>query len=82
MYQYMYCVVNMSITVKIDEFGKIFIPKRIRQTLPSNEFEIIVKKDIVELIPVKEPIELFGTLKKIKMETIDEIHGEDHDFAS
>jgi len=68
------------ITVKLDTYGKIFIPKGIREQLPSNEFEIVVKEEVVELIPVKSPLELFGTLRSLKMSALDEIHGEDHEF--
>ncbi len=72
----------MSVTVKIDKFGKIFIPKKIRKQLVSNEFEVIIENDKLELIPVKHPLELFGTLKSVKLKKLDEIHGEDHDFTA
>jgi len=70
----------MVITVKVDSYGKIFIPKGIRDQFPSNEFEIVVKEKVVELIPVKSPLDLFGTLKSLDMSALDEIHGEDHEF--
>ena len=70
----------MVITVKVDAYGKIFIPKGIRDQFPSDEFEIVVKEKVVELIPVKSPLDLFGTLKSLDMSALDEIHGEDHEF--
>lgn len=70
----------MVITVKVDSYGKIFIPKGIRDQFTSNEFEIVVKEKVVELIPVKSPLDLFGTLKSLNMSALDEIHGEDHEF--
>ena len=70
----------MGITVKIDKFGKIFIPKEIRKKMVSDKFEVKIEKDILELIPVKHPLELFGTLKSVKLKKLDEIHGEDHEF--
>ena len=70
----------MTVTVRIDRFGKIFIPKVIRNRLSSDEFEVRIKKEKLELIPVKHPLELFGTLKTIKTKELDEIHGEDHDL--
>ena len=70
----------MVVTVKLDAYGKIFIPKGIREQLHSNEFEIVVKEDVIELIPLKSPVELFGTLKSLDMSVLDEIHGEDHEY--
>jgi len=46
----------------------------------SDEFEVKIEKDKLELIPVKHPLELFGTLKSVKLKKLDEIHGEDHEF--
>jgi bifunctional DNA-binding transcriptional regulator/antitoxin component of YhaV-PrlF toxin-antitoxin module len=70
----------MGITVKIDKFGKIFVPKTIRNKMVSDEFEVEIEKDVLKLIPVKHPLELFGTLKSVKFKKLDEIHGEDHEF--
>ncbi len=75
-------MVKVTDVVKLDKFGKIFIPKEIRDKIGATEFEIIVEEDHLELIPVRNPIELFGTLKKIDRKKLDEIHGEDHEFAS
>ena len=72
----------MTITVKIDRFGKIVIPKKIRKALSAEEFEINVEEGVVKLIPVKNPLELFGTLKDFDMSVLDEIHGEDHEFGA
>ena len=75
-------MVNLTVTVKIDKFGKIFLPKAIRRKITSSEFEVRFKKDRLELIPVKHPVELFGTLKDLhkKKLKLDELHGEDHEF--
>ena len=73
-------MVRLGITVKIDKFGKIFIPKKIRKKMVSDEFEVKIEKDKVELIPVIHPLELFGTLKSVKLKKLDEIHGEEHEF--
>lgn len=69
-------------TVRIDKFGKIFLPKKIRNKILSTEFQVILKKDRLELIPVKHPLELFGTLKDIEKKKLklDRLHGEDHEF--
>ncbi len=75
-------MVNITITVKIDKFGKIFLPKRIRRKLTAEKFEVRVEEGVIELIPVKSPLELFGTLKSIDMSVLDEIHGEDHEFGA
>ena len=71
---------KMTITVKLDSYGKIFIPKAIRTQFTSDEFEISVKKEVVELKPLKSPTALFGTLKKIDRKLLDDIHGEEHEF--
>ncbi len=70
----------MGVTVKIDRFGKIFIPKEIRKKMVSDEFEVKIEKDKLELIPVIHPLELFGTLKSVNLKKLDEIHGEEHEF--
>ena len=70
----------MTVTVKMDRFGKIFIPKEIRKKMVSDEFEVKLEKDKLELIPVNHPLELFGTLKSVKLKKLDEIHGEEHEF--
>ena len=72
----------MGTVVRIDKFGKIFIPKALRKKMTAEEFEVRFRKDRLELIPVKHPLELFGTLKstKIKKLGLDDIHGEDHEF--
>ena len=70
----------MSVVVKIDQFGKIFIPKKIRGQLPAQEFEIIVKDDVVKLIPIRHPSQLFGSLRSLNITAVDEIHGEEHEF--
>ncbi len=70
----------MSITVKLDKFGKIFIPKKIRMKLKAEEFEVVLNKGKLELIPVRNPLSLFGTLKNIDMRDLDEVHGEEHEF--
>jgi len=72
----------MTITVKIDKYGKIFLPKRIRRSLTAEEFEVRVEEGVIELIPVKNPLELFGTLKNFDKSILDEIHGEDHEFGA
>ena len=70
----------MPITVKLDKFGKIFLPKKIRTKLKAKEFEVVFSKGHLELIPVKSPLALFGTLKDLDLSDLDEIHGEDHEF--
>ena len=72
----------MTTTVKIDRFGKIFIPKKIRKALSAEEFEINIEEGVVKLVPVRSPLELFGTLKDFDMSILDEIHGEDHEFGT
>jgi len=70
----------MVITVRLDRFGKIFIPKEIRKKMVADEFEVNFEEEKIELIPVKHPLELFGTLKSVSIKKLDEIHGEEHEF--
>ena len=73
-------MVKIVTKVKIDKFGKISMPKKIRKKMVSDEFEVKFEKDKLELIPVKHTLELFGTLKSVKLKKLDEIHGEEHEF--
>ena len=68
--------------VKMDKFGKMFFPKDIREKISDDEFEVFITDEKIELIPVKKPLDLFGTLKGIDKKHLDEHHGEDHDIAS
>jgi AbrB family looped-hinge helix DNA binding protein len=70
-------VVKMEEMVKIDKFGKLFIPKKIRERLCAKKFEIILKEDIIHLRPVKHPLKLYGTLEKLNVSKLKEMHGEE-----
>ncbi|MCK4717536.1 MAG: AbrB/MazE/SpoVT family DNA-binding domain-containing protein [Thermoplasmata archaeon] len=72
----------MTEMVKIDKFGRILIPNRIRKRLDTEEFELLVKEDRVELIPIRDPLTLFGTLKIRNTKALDEIRGEEHELAA
>ena len=72
----------MPIMVNMHRLGRILIPKRIRQEIGADEFEMVLEGGKIELIPVKNPLEYFGTLKGIDIEELDEVHGEEHDIAS
>jgi len=70
----------MVIKVKMDRFGKIFFPKNIREKVPDNEFEVVIENDHIELIPIRNPLELFGTLRSVSTKKLEELHGEEHDL--
>lgn len=67
----------MEETVKVDKFGKLFIPKKIREKIDAKEFEIFLKEGILHLRPVKHPLKLYGTLKKLKVSKLKEMHEEE-----
>lgn len=67
----------MNETVKMDKFGKIFIPKALRQKLDAAEFEVIFEKDALRLKPIKHPKYLFGTLKKLDVSRLKDVHEDD-----
>jgi len=63
--------------VKLDRFGKIFIPKRYRNKLQGTTFTMEFIGDDILLHPVKDPLELFGTLDGITRKDIEEVHDDD-----
>ena len=56
----------MSELVKLDDFGKIFLPKRVREKLTSREFVVEFDEGDLVLKPVRDPLEFFGALKGMK----------------
>ncbi len=75
-------MVKTSNLVKIDDLGRILIPKRIRKEIGARQFEINIANGKLELTPVKHPLELFGTLEGVDIGELDGIHGEEHDLTS
>ena len=74
----------MTTMVKIDRFGKIFLPKQVRSLIQATQFEVIIMNDELHLIPVKDPSQLFGSLpgtSNAKV-TLEEIHHEEHDLSA
>ncbi len=67
----------MSELVKMDKFGKIFIPVRFRRQIRHTSFQIEVRDDEIVLHPVKDLMELFGTMPDLDMADLDEVHGDD-----
>ena len=49
-YHIIQLLVSMVTMVKLDKFGKIFIPKEIREKMGATEFEVVFESDHVELI--------------------------------
>ncbi|MEA3559019.1 MAG: hypothetical protein U9R75_07180 [Candidatus Thermoplasmatota archaeon] len=70
----------MSEMVNMDGHGRILIPKKFREALGADEFELMLEDGILNLIPVKNPLELFGTLKGLDTGELDGIHGEEHEI--
>ncbi|MCK5772658.1 MAG: AbrB/MazE/SpoVT family DNA-binding domain-containing protein [Thermoplasmata archaeon] len=73
---------NITNLVKIDDLGRVLIPKRIRNEIGVRQFEINIANGKIELTPVKHPLELFGTLEGVDIGELDGIHGEEHDLTS
>ena len=69
----------MTILVKIDKFGKIFLPKKVRSKMKANQYEVVMAKGEVHLIPVLKPSELFGSLPDSNIKHLEEIHDEEHE---
>lgn len=72
----------MTIMVKLDRFGKIFLPKQVRSRIQATQFEVIIMNDELHLIPVKDPTQLFGSLSGTSRAHLEEIHDEEHDLSA
>ena len=70
----------MSEMVKLDGHGRVLIPKKFREALGVDEFELMLEDGILNLIPVKNPLDLFGTLRGLDTKGLDGIHGEEHEI--
>lgn len=73
-------MVKKRILVKIDAFGKIFLPKQVRSQMKAKQFEVVLMNDELHLIPVEDPAKLFGMLPDISRKSLEELHDEEHDF--
>ncbi|MDI6640434.1 MAG: hypothetical protein QMC77_07335 [Methanocellales archaeon] len=63
--------------VVVDRHGRIVIPKRVRKIFKTNRFEIDVKKEKIELMPIKSLDELFGSLPELDLKQIKKEHEEE-----
>ncbi|ATZ60651.1 MAG: hypothetical protein BME93_00385 [Methanosarcinales archaeon Met12] len=61
----------------VDTHGRIVIPKRVRKIFKTNRFEIGVKKEKIELKPIKSLDELFGSLPELDLKLIKREHEEE-----
>ncbi|ODS42198.1 MAG: hypothetical protein MSIBF_02350 [Candidatus Altiarchaeales archaeon IMC4] len=64
----------MENLVRIDRFGRLFIPAFIRKTINADKFEIKVSNKNIVLKPIKNPLELFGTLPDLNANKLKEVH--------
>ena len=67
----------MSELVKIDDYGKIFLPKRIRDKLTAREFLVDIEEDDLILRSVRDPLDFFGTLRGIDASEVERMRRED-----
>ena len=67
--------------VRMDNFGKIFLPKKVRERLDAKRFSLEFRDDELVLRPVRDPVEFFGAFKGLARSDVDEVHGEweEHD---
>ncbi len=68
----------MAITVKLDKYGKIFIPKSVRSQLDTEEFQVQMVDGVVELIPIRTPLDLYGTLSEVDDAEVQRIEDDGH----
>ena len=53
----------MNFFVRLDESGRLVLPKKIRDTVKSNEFEVTLQdSEKIVFIPVKSTDEMFGSM--------------------
>jgi bifunctional DNA-binding transcriptional regulator/antitoxin component of YhaV-PrlF toxin-antitoxin module len=67
----------MPEVVNIDRFGKMFIPKRVRERLAATRFELEMEDENLILRPVRDPLEFFGALKGLDPSEVDRMREED-----
>lgn len=63
--------------VVVDAHGRIVIPKLVRRIFKTNRFRIEVKKEKIELKPIKSLDELFGSLPELDLKRIRKEHSEE-----
>jgi bifunctional DNA-binding transcriptional regulator/antitoxin component of YhaV-PrlF toxin-antitoxin module len=63
--------------VVVDRHGRVVIPKSIRKIFKTNRFEIGVKREKIELKPIKSLDELFGSLPELDLKRIRKEHEEE-----
>ena len=73
-------MVKKRILVKMDTFGKIFLPKQVRSQMKAKQFEVVMVNDELHLVPVEHPANLFGTLPETCRKSLEDLHDEEHDF--
>ena len=61
----------------LDKHGRVVIPNFIRKIFKTDRFEIDVKKDKIELKPIKNLDELFGSLPELDLRRIKKEHREE-----
>jgi len=69
-------MVEKSVVV-IDKQGRMVIPKNVRKIFKTSKFEIDVKKEKIELKPIKSLDELFGSLPELDLKQIRKEHEEE-----
>jgi len=73
-------MVRNIIVVKMDKYGKVFLPKQIRSRIDADRFEAVFVKNELHLKPIRKPTELFGILPDINNKNLDEVHNEEHEL--
>lgn len=66
-----------SAVVSIDSFGRIALPKFLRELLKTNKFLAVVEDSNVRLEPILSWDEALGCAKKINLKKFEKQHEED-----
>ena len=67
----------MSVTVKVDGFGRILLPKALRQLFKVKKFTVKVEKRALVLEPMETWREAWGSVPEIDMKKFAKQHEED-----
>ncbi len=58
----------MSVFVKLDESGRVVVPKKFREAFRTNEFKVTMEADErLVFMPVKSAEEMFGSMPDLNI---------------
>ncbi len=68
---------EMPLVLKVDNFGRITLPKNIRNAVNALEFEVLIENREIRLKPVPSWEEMKGAFPKLDMVSFKKEHDEE-----